>query len=124
MRTFETTSMYDFENQEWVELYHVDGEEVDEETYFEEMEYEVDGDVDEDECDGDCENCSKNEDMDDETLEEIKLIEHFAHTFESSDCTCGACLRNTLYEAYNTGKQIGFADCKGVFRSVVDHLDK
>lgn len=48
MRTFETTSMYDFENQEWVEIYHIDGEEVDCDTYFEEMEYEVDGD-DEDE---------------------------------------------------------------------------
>lgn len=49
MRIFETTSMFDFENQEWVEIYHIDGEEVDAETYFEEMEYEVDGDDNEDE---------------------------------------------------------------------------
>jgi hypothetical protein len=127
MRTFETTSMFDFENQEWVELYYIDGEEVDCETYFEEMEYEVYGDEDEDEYFGEygeyvCE-CECKDDSD-ETQEEIKLIEGFASGFENSGCTCGACLRNTLYSIYQLGKQIGFTDCKDVFRNVVEYLDK
>jgi len=129
MRIFETTSVYSFDDQEWTEIYKINNEPVDADTYFEEMEYEVDGDeddeFDEDECDCEnCEYCSEcDEKPDDETLEEIKLIEHLAHIFEESECTCGACLRNTLDEAFNLGRQIGFNDCKEVFRSVVDHLD-
>ena len=129
MRIFNAVSVYDFESQEWTEKFFINDEEVDCDEYFEEMELESEEIEEENEDEDNCEDCDdckgycECEEIDDETQEEIKLIEHLAHTFEDSECICGACLRNTLYEAYCLGKKIGFTDCKDVFRSVVEHLD-
>lgn len=59
MRLFETESIYNKENQTWEEVYYIDGEEVDAETYFDEQELEaLESEEDEDEgCGGDCVEC-------------------------------------------------------------------
>lgn len=47
MRVFETESMFDKENCEWVETYLIDGFEVEAEEYFKEIELEpIDEDLD------------------------------------------------------------------------------
>lgn len=50
MRVFETQSMFDRENDEWVETYLIDNVEVEAEDYFEEMENETFDEEDDEDC--------------------------------------------------------------------------
>jgi hypothetical protein len=114
MKLFETEAFFD--NGKWEVVYSIDGKEVTEEEYDEELELE---EVDDDElvednelveecCDGDCENCD--EVIDEETEVIIEIIENYADTIEESECSCGCFLRNTLLDLFNLGRRIGWKD--------------
>lgn len=57
MRTFNNKSVWDAENQEWVEIYYIDGQEVDVDTFAEQA--EIEELATEDDCNvcNECANC-------------------------------------------------------------------
>jgi hypothetical protein len=114
MRAFETTSMYDKENEEWMEIYHIDGEEVDAEEYFEEMENEK---FDEEECN--CEDCCE---VDESIEAENALIDECMEFVFDTD-SCINCKIAKIIELAYKFKDIGFTDAKEYMRSCIDDLD-
>lgn len=93
MRIFETKAVYDFENSEWIEIYLIDGKEIDFEDYCNEQEAETI--EDEFECNGDCENCCED---DEETIGE--MIEDYVEMIQDvSPCPC--CIQELLESFYD-----------------------
>lgn len=112
MRLFNNASVWDAENQKWIESFSIDNKEVDEEVYFEQIEAEEYIIVDE--C-CECEICCCEEEFSDEDKAIINLIEEYATEVENG-CECGCALRNILMDSFLTGRSIGSEEMKDSMR--------
>jgi len=149
MRVFKNDSIWDKEEQQWIEMYSVDDINMTENEYLEEISVEELATEEEELCqccmcedkcnDYEC-TCECNE-LKEEFLEEpcqcvdcksareeftedeendIALVEHYADIIENIYCNCGCELRNALYDLICTAKEIGFEDSR---EEILDFLD-
>jgi len=122
MRVFGNESIYDKENQEWSEVYSIDGLPVNVDTFSEQAEIEELA-TEEDEVVEPCRcvDCkSARGEFTEYQENDIALVEHYADLIEDIECTCGCELRNTLYDLLQTAKAIGFEDSR---EEMLDFLD-
>jgi len=94
MRIFNNESMWDAENQQWMEIYTIDNIQVDEETYMEQFKVEelVTEEIDEVDSYCKCCNCPDNEDCEDfkclcNEIDEEDL-EDICSECGETDCIC------------------------------------
>jgi hypothetical protein len=102
MRTFKTESVWDNENSKWVEVYYIEGCEVEPDVYLEEIENEEymddeDSNVEENNCDN-CNGCCEcEENIDDYEEDECDCpMCQAEHDVQELDCYCAEC--NYEYE--------------------------
>lgn len=128
MRIFSTKSMYDYESEEWVELYFIDDEEVSSEEYFDEVENEeieiceACGElIEECEC---CDDYDDEEDDSDNSMEEENrlITECLDVVFDSNACI--SCSINNIIDLVYRFKEIGRQDAIDQVKDFVGFLDE
>ena len=104
MRIFNNESMWDAENQQWMEMYTIDGFEVDEETYMEQFKVEELATEDEsylckccscdnDDCDEYNCTCNKPDCCEDNEVENGNMMEEdICPVCGETNCDCGECM--------------------------------
>lgn len=118
MRTFNNESVWDKENQEWVEIYYIDGQEVDVDTYTEQLAVEELAAEDEDIIDENCKccNCPDNEDCVDFKCTCGCDNNEYYYENEDEECMCDECRKERFYHLLadtvnNISEVEGCPDC-------------
>lgn len=101
MRTFNNESVWDKENQEWVEIYYIDGQEVSVDTYTEQLEVEelATEDVIDENCE--CCNCPDNSDCVDFECTCGEVVEDETECVFETECYCEECNEEREQELIN-----------------------
>lgn len=121
MRTFTVDSIFDGENRKWMEIYMIDNQKVQADTYFEQLEAEEKEENNEIEELCQCVNCkSARREFTEQEETEIGLVEYYASLIEEIQCTCGCELRNTLYSLVQECIAMGYEESKQEVREFLE----
>lgn len=134
MRTFKTESMWDKENGEWIEVYFINDQEVDQDKYFEELEneeYFEDEEITEEntcDCDECCEQCEENQDDDNNNLcfcnecqkerEQNLLDDLFSMMFDEN--ACRNCVISKIIDTVYKFKELGYLESRAEIKAFLD----
>ncbi len=121
MRTFTVDSIFDGEHRKWMEIYMIDNQEVQADTYFKQLEIEERLENDNIEMSCQCVNCkSARGEFTEQEETEIGLVEYYASLIEEIQCSCGCQLRNTLYKLVQECVAMGYEEASEKMRKFID----